>query len=82
MARNDSFENAIKWIVIVILAIVALKVVATVLATAFFVGGFLLTKILPLVILVWAVYKGVEWLRGRNGGTPPATTSSTTDPGF
>lgn len=83
MARNDSFENAIKWIVIVILAIVALKVVATVLATAFFLGGFLLTKVLPLVLLAWGVYKLIEWIRGKNGGTPPVTSDAgTTDASF
>ncbi|HEU4455899.1 MAG TPA: hypothetical protein VFR81_22730 [Longimicrobium sp.] len=71
MPERNSFETVLKWIVLVILAIVALKVAISVLGLAFFLGGFLLFKILPLVLLVWVALKLVEWFRGRNGG--PAT---------
>jgi hypothetical protein len=33
-------------------------------------GGFLLTKVLPLVALVWIVMKAVEWWKTRNGTVP------------
>jgi hypothetical protein len=49
-------------VVMVILAIVALKVLATVLGIAFLLGGFLLTRVLPLIVLVWVVLKVVQWL--------------------
>jgi hypothetical protein len=74
--RNTDFENVLKWIVIVILAIFALKIVATVLGIAWFLGGFLITKVLPLVILVWLVMKAVEYFRGSNGTSPTPPTSS------
>ena len=59
--RKSTFENVIKWIVIAILAIVALKVVATILGIAFFIGGFLFFRVLPLVLLVWTVVQ-VLWV--------------------
>ena len=68
MSDKSSFETALKWVVVVILAIVALKVVFTVLGLAFFIGGFLLFRVLPLVLVVWAVVKVVQWLREKNGG--------------
>jgi len=73
MPERNSFETVLKWIVLVILAIVAIKVAISVLGLAFFLGGFLLFKILPLVLLVWVALKLVEWFRGKNGG-------STTEP--
>jgi hypothetical protein len=66
--RNVTFENVLKWIVIAILAIVALKVVVTVLGIAFFVGGFLFWRVLPLVFVVAAVYMAWQWLRKDSGG--------------
>jgi hypothetical protein len=69
---KTSLESILKWIVVVILAIVALKIVFSVLAIAWVVGGVLLTRVLPLVLLVWLVLKLVEWWKGRNGGTPTA----------
>ena len=75
MSEKSSFDNVFKWIILVILAIVALKVAVTVLGLAFFLGGFLLFKILPLVLIVWLVVKAVQWIRGRNGGD-----GATTDP--
>jgi hypothetical protein len=74
-SRNTDLENVLKWIVIVILAIVALKVVATILGIAWLVGGFLLFRILPLVALVWVVLKAYEYFRGPRG-TSPAPPSS------
>jgi TRAP-type C4-dicarboxylate transport system permease small subunit len=73
-SSNSSFEQVIKWIVVVILAIVALKVVATVLGIAFFLGGFLLSKVLPLVLMVWLIYAIIQWLGGKKG-----SSTSTTD---
>lgn len=71
MSEKSDFETILKWAVIVILAIVALKVVAALLGIAFVLGGFLLTRVLPLVLLVWAVYKVVQWLgRPKDAGTP------------
>lgn len=67
--RTSTFENVIKWIVIVILAIVALKVVATILGIAFFIGGFLFFRILPLVLFVGLLYMGWQWMRKQNGDT-------------
>jgi hypothetical protein len=72
--RNVTFENVLKWIVIAILAIVALKVVVTVLGIAFFIGGFLFWRVLPLVLVVGAIYMAWQWLRNGNG------TSDTSDP--
>jgi hypothetical protein len=73
--RNSTFENVLKWTVIVILAIVALKVVVTVLGIAFFVGGFLFWRVLPLVLVVGAVYMVWQWLSNGNGGS-----TDTSDP--
>jgi hypothetical protein len=65
--RNVTFENVLKWTVIAILAIVALKVVVTVLGIAFFIGGFLFWRVLPLVLVVGAIYMAWQWLRnGRD----------------
>lgn len=75
MSSSDSnFETIIKWVVVVILAIVALKVIATVLGIAFFLGGFLLWRVLPMVLVVWLIFKAIEWLRGSKG-----SSTSTTD---
>jgi predicted signal transduction protein with EAL and GGDEF domain len=71
---RSKLETILKWIVLVILAVVALKVVFSVFALAWLVGGILLTKVLPLVLLVWLVLKVVEWWKSRNGGTPPVET--------
>ena len=71
MSENSSqLETVLKWIVIVIAAVFALKIVFTVFAVAFVIGGFLLTKVLPLVMLVWLVLKLVEWWKTRNGTVP------------
>lgn len=74
-SRNSDIENVLKWIVVVILAIVALKVVATILGIAWFVGGFLLFKILPLVALVWVALKVWEYVRGPRGTSPTPPSS-------
>ncbi|HEX8903746.1 MAG TPA: hypothetical protein VF771_02750 [Longimicrobiaceae bacterium] len=71
---KTKLETILKWIVMVILAIVALKIVFSVLALAWILGGILLTKVLPLVLLVWLVLKLVEWWKSRNGGSPPVET--------
>ncbi len=68
MNDKNTFETILKWTVVVILAVVALKVVATVLGLAFFLGGFLLFRVLPLVLVVWLFFKAIEWLRGKDRG--------------
>jgi len=76
MSQNESkLERILKWIVLVIAAVVALKIVFSVFAIAWLVGDFLLTKILPLVLLVWAVVKLVEWWKTRNGTVPAESES-------
>jgi len=70
---NGNFETIIKWVVVVILAIVALKVVAAVLGLAWLVGGFLFYRVLPLALLVWGAYLVIQWLRGKNGGSTSQT---------
>ena len=73
--NSNTFETVLKWIVMVILAVVALKVVVMILGTAFFIGGFLFYRVLPLVLMVWLALKVFEWLRGKNGGTSSASSS-------
>lgn len=71
MSENQTkLETILKWIVLVIAAVVALKIVFSVFAIAWLVGGFLLTKVLPLVLLVWLVLKLIEWWKTRNGTVP------------
>ena len=72
-SSNSDFEKILKWVVVVILAIAALKVLATVLGIAWFLGGVLLFRVLPLVLLVWAVLKVIEWLRGSRGAGSTTT---------
>ncbi|HET7462596.1 MAG TPA: hypothetical protein VFJ82_15185 [Longimicrobium sp.] len=67
---KSTLETVLKWIVLVILAVVAMKIVFSVFAIAFVVGGVLLTRVLPLVVLVWLVFKALEWWKSRNGATP------------
>ena len=76
MAENErsSFETILKWIVLVILAVVAMKIVFSVFAIAWVVGGVLLTRVLPLVVLAWLVLKAVEWWKSR--GASPADMNS------
>jgi hypothetical protein len=68
MAQKSNWENVIRWIVLAILAVVALKVLAGVLALAWVLGSVLIWKVLPLVALVWVVMKVLEWMRGKNCG--------------
>jgi hypothetical protein len=77
MAQKKDWEVVIQWIVIGILAVVALKILVSILGIAWVLGGFLLFRVLPIVLVVWLVLKGIEWLRGNGGGSPPATTSDT-----
>jgi hypothetical protein len=82
--NGNKFETILKWIVLVILAIVALKIVLGVMAVAFVLGGFLLFKVLPLVLLVWLGFRAVEWFRHRNGdvGTVEAELDPEADAGY
>ena len=76
MSENGTkLENILKWVILVIAAIVALKLAVGVLAIAWVLGGILLFKILPLVLLVWVVLKLVEWWRTRNGTVVPDDNS-------
>lgn len=70
---KSDFETVLKWVVIVILAFAALKVIATVLGIAFALGGFLLFRVLPLVLVVWLVYIMIQWLRGDRGSSSSST---------
>jgi hypothetical protein len=76
MSENTTkLETILKWIVLVIAAIFVLKLAFGVLAFAWVIGGILLTKVLPLVLLVWVVLKLVEWWRTRNGTVVPDDNS-------
>ena len=76
MSENETkLERILKWIVLVIAAVVALKIVFSVFAIAWLVGGLLLTKVLPFVLLVWVVLKLVEWWRTKNGTVPAESDS-------
>ena len=76
MSENGTkLENILKWVILVIAAIVALKLAFGVLAIAWVLGGILLFKVLPLVLLVWVVLKLVEWWRTRNGTVVPEDNS-------
>ncbi|HEX8693468.1 MAG TPA: hypothetical protein VF746_13685 [Longimicrobium sp.] len=68
MPERSKFETILKWIVLVIVALVALNVALKVLFVAAWLGKILLFTVLPLVLLVWGAFKLVEWIRGRNGG--------------
>lgn len=71
MSQNETkLETILKWVVLVIAAVVVLKLVFGVLAVAWVLGGFLITKILPLVLLVWVVMKMIEWWKTKNGTEP------------
>jgi len=74
MSDKSSFETFLKWAVVVILAIAALKVVLAVLGIAWVLGAFLLFRVLPLVLVVWGIVKLVQWLKGDRGS--PAGTST------
>ncbi|HEX8831113.1 MAG TPA: hypothetical protein VF705_08120 [Longimicrobium sp.] len=74
-STNRDLENILKWAVIIILAIAALKVALMVLGIAFVLGGFLLFRVLPLVLLVWLALKAWEWFRGPKGTTPAPPSS-------
>lgn len=70
MSEKNTFETILKWVVVTILAIAALKIVLTVLGIAFVLGGFLLFRVLPIVLVIWLAFKAIEWLRGdRRGAT-------------
>jgi hypothetical protein len=66
MSASNTLETILTWTVVVILAVVALKMVFAILGIAFVLGGFLLFRVLPLVLLGWVVLKVIQWL-GRNG---------------
>jgi hypothetical protein len=72
MSEKSTFETVIKWAIIIILAIVALKIVFTVLGVAFVLGSVLLFRVLPLILLVWIVLRVVGWFRGSDGGANSA----------
>ncbi len=74
MNDKSSLETVLKWIVLVILGIAALKIALSVLGLAAVLGSFLLFRVLPIVLFVW----GVVWvLRAMTGGS--RGSSSTPD---
>jgi hypothetical protein len=62
MSASSPLVTVFKWIVLVILAVVALKMVFTVLGVVVFLGGVLLFKVLPLLVVGWLVLKVVQSL--------------------
>ncbi|HEX6369009.1 MAG TPA: hypothetical protein VF006_08750 [Longimicrobium sp.] len=74
MSEKNTFESILKWVVVVILAFAALKILLAVLGIAFFLGGVLLFRVLPIVLVVWLIVKAVEWLRSDRATTPPTST--------
>ncbi|HEY0017860.1 MAG TPA: hypothetical protein VGC13_16215 [Longimicrobium sp.] len=74
MSEKNTFETILKWMVVVILAFAALKIVLGVLGIAFFLGGVLLFRVLPIVLVVWLAFKAIEWLRGDRHGSAPSST--------
>jgi hypothetical protein len=69
MSERNDFETILKWVVIAVLALVAFKVATMALGIAFVLGTLLLFRVLPLVLLVWGIWKVVEWLgRGEGNG--------------
>ena len=76
MSENGTtLETILKWIVLVIAAVIAMKLVFGAFALAWFLGGILLFKVLPLVALVWLVLKLVEWWKTKNGTVPAEDNS-------
>ena len=78
-SSNDTLANILKWAVVIVLGIVALKVIASVLNIAFFVGWILLWRVVPLVLVVWLLFTVMEWLRGKKGGTGGTQAPGTLD---
>jgi TRAP-type C4-dicarboxylate transport system permease small subunit len=74
MSEKNTFESILKWMVVAILAIAALKIVLGVFSIAFFLGGVLLFRVLPIVLVVWLAFKAIEWLRGGRHGSAPSST--------
>lgn len=74
MKENNSLETVLKWVVLVVLGLVALKLLLAAVNIAFALLG-IAVKLLPLVLLVCAVVWLVRWLRGRDEscGPRPAT---------
>lgn len=69
MEEKTNFETVLKWAVIGILAIVALRIALVVVGVAIGLASFLLFTVLPLVLVVWLVVKAVQWLgRPKDGG--------------
>jgi hypothetical protein len=60
MPERSKFETILKWIVLVIVALVALNVALKVLFVAAWLGKVLLFTVLPLVLLVWGAFKLVD----------------------
>lgn len=74
MSEKNTFESILKWMVVVILALAALKIVLAVVSISFFLGSVLLFRVLPIVLVVWLAFKAVEWLRGDRHGSAPSST--------
>lgn len=80
---NDkySLENILKWVVIAVVGLIALKAALIALNVAVALGWLLAAlafKVLPLLLVLWGVIWLVRWIGGRNGsrGTPPAPSST------
>jgi hypothetical protein len=79
MREKNTLEMIIKWAIVIVLAVVALKIVFTVLGVAFVLGSFLLFRVLPLLLIVWLVVRLFGWFRGSDdsamSAAPPAGTT-------
>ncbi|HET6765032.1 MAG TPA: hypothetical protein VFH27_15210 [Longimicrobiaceae bacterium] len=81
MREKNSLETIIKWAIVVVLAVVALKLVFTVLGIAFVLGSFLLFRVLPLLLIVWLMVRLFGWFRGTGdtAGSAAAPAADSTE---
>ncbi|HEX5521065.1 MAG TPA: hypothetical protein VFX29_05185 [Longimicrobiaceae bacterium] len=70
MSQNgDSLLGTLlKWFLIAIVAVAAIKLSFWVLGVVFGIGGFLLFTVAPLVVAGWLVMKVVKMLRRKDDG--------------
>ncbi len=67
--KKSLLNRIVTWIVIGVLAILAIKIVLSLLGAAFGLIGFLLFTVAPLVFIGWLAIKAYEAF-GKNGRSP------------
>lgn len=72
---DNTFETVLKWVVLAVLGIIVLKAALVFLGIAV---AFAF-RVLPLVLLVWAIVWLVRWLGGNKSTASPATTAGPAD---